>query len=74
MRRVEGVDCRLWRIRRRHDHIDATVERVREGWKLSFVQNERLLLTRQHSTRQAAEAEADAKLRELQRAGWNTHW
>jgi hypothetical protein len=69
-----NLEDRLWRVRRRHDRIDARLQPVRAGWELAFLRNDRLLLTRQHHTREAALAEADAKLRELQRAGWNTHW
>lgn len=65
---------RLWRLRRRHDHIDAIAWPVRDGWRLRFIRNGRVLLTRQYDSREAASADADARLRELQRAGWNTHW
>jgi len=72
--RGSNVGARLWRARRRHDYIDAIVTRHGPGWDLQFVRNDRPLLTRHHPTREAARAEADARLRELQRAGWNVHW
>jgi Radical SAM superfamily/B12 binding domain len=65
---------RLWRVRRRHDHIDAIL-RVRDRrWELQFVRNDRVLLTRSHATERQARREADARLGELHRAGWNVHW
>lgn len=65
---------RLWRVRRRHHHIDALLGRSGAHWELRFTRNDRVLFTRQYEARAAACAEAEARLRELQRAGWNTHW
>jgi hypothetical protein len=65
---------RLWRARRRHDYIDALVERESSAWTLRFVRNDRVLLTWQYPSRDDARAEARRRLRELQRAGWNVHW
>jgi hypothetical protein len=71
----EGPEAvRLWRLRRRHDYIDAIVWPIRGAWELQFVRNGRVLLTRQYETREVASADADGRLRELQRAGWHTHW
>ena len=65
---------RLWRLRRRHVHIDALL-RARDGaWDLRFTRNERVLLTQEFPDRESACAAAEARLRELQRAGWTTHW
>jgi len=65
---------RLWRLRRRHAHIDALL-RPRDGaWDLRFTRNERVLLTQEFPDRESACAAAEARLRELQRAGWTTHW
>jgi hypothetical protein len=69
----EGA-TRLWRLRRRHNHIDAIVRPWRRQWQLEFVRNGRVLLTRTYVTREKASADAEARLRDLQRAGWNTHW
>jgi hypothetical protein len=65
---------RLWRVRRRHDRIDALLRSRGSQWDLRFLRNDRILLTRRHERRESACAEADGRLRDLQRAGWNTHW
>jgi len=65
---------RLWRVRRRHDHIDALLRQRGEICDLRFTRNDRVLITQQFPDRDAARAAAEACLRELQRAGWNTHW
>ena len=65
---------RLWRARRRHDQLDAVLARRGDEWELRFVLNRRALLSRQYRAVDEAHAEAGARLRELQRAGWNVHW
>jgi hypothetical protein len=65
---------RLWRVRRRHDHIDAELGEDAGAWRLEFLRNDRRLLTWRFADRPAAEAEADRRLRDLQRAGWTLHW
>jgi hypothetical protein len=72
-----GLDAnleRLWRVRRRHDHLDAVLSAQGSCWELRFFRNDRLMLARCHERRETACVEADERLRELQRAGWNTHW
>ncbi|HXW07305.1 MAG TPA: hypothetical protein VD833_18865 [Vicinamibacterales bacterium] len=69
-----GTGDRLWRARRRHDRIDAVLGQRGRYWLLRFFRNGRLLLSRRHETEALARAEAGARLKELQRAGWNTHW
>ncbi len=68
---------RLWRARRRHDHIDAVLER-REAppvvWELQYLCNDRPFLAWRYADRAAAEADAEARLADLQRAGWTSHW
>lgn len=65
---------RIWRVRRRHAHIDALL-RARGGtWDLRFTRNDRVLVTQEFPDRDAACAAAELRLRELQRAGWNMHW
>jgi hypothetical protein len=46
----------------------------RTGFELRFFYDGTLVLSRFWPTRQEAVAHADQQLRELQRAGWNTHW
>ena len=66
--------ARLWRARRRHDHVDAMLEHDGVTWRLSFLRNDRPLLTMDYADREIARVEAKRRLRELQRAGWTVHW
>ena len=65
---------RLWRVRRRLDRIDAVLEPSGRGWSLQYFRNGRRLLSWPYRTAGPARAAAAAKLRELQRAGWTSHW
>lgn len=65
---------RLWRARRRHDSIDALLRDSEAGCVLEFRRNGRRLMTWRFGTHDEASAEAMRRLRDLQRAGWNTHW
>lgn len=65
---------RLWRARKRHDCIDAVLHDAGPECILQFFRNRRLILERRHDSAELARAEADARLRELQRAGWTSHW
>lgn len=73
-----GVDAdlqdRLWRVRKRHDHVDALLRATAKGWRLQFARNDRALIVWEFPTEREARDEADRKLRELQRVGWNLHW
>jgi hypothetical protein len=72
-----GLDTnleRLWRVRSRHDHIDAMLSGRASRWELQFLYNDRLMLAWCHERRETACGVAAERLRELQRAGWNTHW
>jgi hypothetical protein len=69
-----GPGERLWRARRRHHYIDALVRDSDTGSVLEFRRNGRSLVTWRFDTRAVASAEAMTRLRDLQRAGWNTHW
>jgi hypothetical protein len=61
-------------MRRRHDHIDAVLREVGSVWELSFLRNDRPFLMWRYPDRASAAAEADARLRDLLRAGWTSHW
>lgn len=76
MKRSGSVAERLWRVRKNHVWIDAQLRDAADGSgvDLRFFYDGELLLASHLDTRAAAEAEADCRLRELQRAGWNTHW
>jgi hypothetical protein len=66
---------RLWRVRKNHVWIDAQLlERPAGATQLKYFYDGELLYTSHHPTRAAAEADAIARLRELQRADWNVHW
>jgi len=65
---------RLWRVRKRHDHLDVTIDETGGSWELVFARNDRKFLSLHFPTRARAEAEAAAKLKELERAGWLSHW
>jgi hypothetical protein len=65
---------RFWRVRRRHDHIDAVLRSVGSTWTLEYSRNDRTLVTRRYDTEINARVEARARLEELQRAGWIEHW
>jgi hypothetical protein len=65
---------RLWRARRRHHHIDATLRPGAARWTLSFQYDGIDLIAWRFDDREAAEAEAGRRLLDLQRAGWNVHW
>ena len=65
---------RLWRVRKRYDHIDAEIRRRGAEWELRILRNGRRLLSWRFPDRDAASAEAALRLRELERSGWHTHW
>ncbi len=65
---------RLWRVRKHHVWIDAQLREAPGGVALTFFYDGELVVTRHMSTRELAIAHAGERLRELQRAGWNTHW
>jgi hypothetical protein len=71
---------RLWRVRRRQQSIDAI---LREGSgpdgpdsqvTLEFVMNGKRVTARRWPSRAQAVKAATEKRKELERAGWSTHW
>jgi hypothetical protein len=68
------LQARLWRVRKRHDHIDAVLQETDDGWQLEYGRNDRQILVWRFATQDEAQREADRRLRELQRAGWTAHW
>jgi hypothetical protein len=73
---VVGIGERLWRVRKNHVWIDAQLHEAADGSgvDLRFFYDGGLLLASRLANRRAAEAEAGRRLRDLERAGWNTHW
>ena len=65
---------RLWRARKRHDAIDASLEVRDDDVRVTLLLNQRRLWRAEFETEDAAKTAADEKLKELQRAGWNVHW
>jgi len=65
---------RLWRARKRHDAIDARLEVRADDVRVTLLLNQRRLWRAEFETEDAARAAADARLKDLQRAGWNVHW
>jgi hypothetical protein len=65
---------RLWRVRRRHDHIDAVLSGAASAWTLEFLRNDTPFLAWRYPDRDSAVAEADLRLQGLLRAGWTAHW
>jgi hypothetical protein len=76
MKSVAGVSERLWRVRKNHVWIDAQLHDAADSSSvhLRFFYDGDLIFSSRPQTRAAAQAEAEDRLRELQRAGWNTHW
>jgi hypothetical protein len=67
---------RLWRLRKRHQYIDAELfsgEDDRSA-EIQFLINGELSYRRAWATREEALAEAAAKRTELEREGWAEHW
>jgi hypothetical protein len=66
---------RVWRVRKHHTWIDAQVRGIASGaWEIQFYYDGALVFARRWPSRPQALAHAAEQLRELQRAGWNTHW
>lgn len=65
---------RLWRVRKDHTWIDAQLASRSGVVEVQFFLDGERVLTREFPTRALASAEADRRLRDLQRAGWTTHW
>jgi len=67
---------RVWRLRKNHTWIDAQIRDSVESddVELQFFYDGALVFARRWPSREAALTHADDQLRDLQRAGWNTHW
>ncbi|HEV8346986.1 MAG TPA: hypothetical protein VGQ16_10450 [Vicinamibacterales bacterium] len=62
---------RLWRLRKRQQSIDAI---LRDRVMLEFVLNGKRVTIRRWPSRAQAVRAATEKRKELERAGWATHW
>jgi hypothetical protein len=67
---------RLWRVRKSHTWIDAQIANrpATTTTLLHFFLDGERVFSREFPTRALATAEAHCRLRDLQRAGWTTHW
>ena len=65
---------RLWRVRKDHTWIDAHMSTGPAAVEVQFLLDGERVFTREFPSRALATAEADRRLRDLQRAGWTTHW
>ena len=67
---------RLWRLRKRHQYIDAELVAGADepSVELQFLINSELSYRRVWTSRDDALAEAAAKRSELEREGWAEHW
>jgi len=79
-KKLAPTSQRLWRVRRRQQSIDAI---LREGSgadgaggevTLEFVMNGKRVTSRRWPSRAQAVTAATDKRKELERAGWATHW
>ena len=65
---------RLWRVRKRQQSVDAFVREVEGDVTLEFVMNGKRVTARRWPSRAQAVKAATEKRKELERAGWATHW
>jgi len=70
------VTSRLWRVRKRQHSVDAIVREADGDTEvtLEFVMNGKRVTARKWPSRAAAVRAATEKRKELERAGWATHW
>jgi len=67
---------RVWRVRKNHTWIDAQIRDCPQSTdvEILFFYDGALVLARRWPSREDALTHAEDQLRDLQRAGWNTHW
>lgn len=67
---------RVWRMRRNSTSIDAQIRDsdTPPGAEIRYFYDGTPVYSRQCATRELALTDADQRLRELQRAGWASHW
>jgi len=65
---------RLWRARKDHSWIDAQVTHAPVGVALVIRLDGTAIFAEVFATRALAVEDADRRLRDLQRAGWTSHW
>jgi len=65
---------RVWRVRKNHTSIDAILTDRDGGVEIQYFFGGEPVVSQRWPTRQLALTDAAARLRDLQRAGWTTHW
>ena len=67
---------RVWRLRKNSTWLDARIADAGSstGVELQLFRDGTLISARRWPSREDALIDADIRLEELQRAGWNTHW
>jgi hypothetical protein len=67
---------RVWRLRKNSTWLDARLAECAgsSDVELQFYRDNTLISARRWPSRDEAMAHAERQLRDLQRAGWNTHW
>ena len=68
------LDSRIWRVRRRGQWIDATLDHSGQRWRVTFTLKGRVLAAWEFDTQHQARDAARTRLREFERAGWTEHW
>ena len=65
---------RVWRLRKRHQWVDARIDVDGGDVRLKLLLNGQLTYERRWPTREEAVAEATSRRAELERHGWAEHW
>ena len=67
---------RVWRLRKNSTWLDARLSESTEdaGVELRFYRDNSRISSPRWPSREEAMTDAERQLRELQRAGWNSHW
>ena len=71
---MPGDAKRLWRLRKRHQWVDAEIDVAGRDVCLRLLLNGQLTYERRWPTRDEALAEASGKRAELEQHGWAEHW
>ena len=75
IRRVRPDGERLWRLRKLHSQIDATlVDCGDAGVEIAFFYNGECVFRRRWSAREPGVADAARTRADLERSGWASHW
>jgi hypothetical protein len=65
---------RLWRLRKLHQQVDATIHETGDAVELRLRYNSTVVYRRAWSTRSLAVAAAEDRRAVLERQGWIAHW